>query len=74
MVFWTVVKANLSDSRLDAEFNEWYNRVHVPNFVAMPGFTRAWRIRRLMHDEQRGDPGQEDDRGQWTRKPHECRR
>jgi hypothetical protein len=58
-VYWTVVKANLSDGRLDAEFNEWYNRVHVPNFVAMPGFTRAWRIRRLMHSAQRGDPGQE---------------
>jgi hypothetical protein len=59
MVYWTVVKANLSDGRLDAEFNDWYNRVHVPNFVAMPGFTRAWRVRRLMHSEQRGDPGQE---------------
>jgi len=58
-VYWTVVKANLSDRRLDGEFNDWYNNVHVPNFLAMAGFTRAWRIRRLMHPEQRGDPGQE---------------
>ncbi len=58
-MYWTIVKANLLDRRLDGQFNDWYNTVHVPAFVARPGFSRAWRIRRLAHSEQRGDPGQE---------------
>jgi hypothetical protein len=28
---------------MDANFNEWYDRVHEPELLQIPGFTRGWR-------------------------------
>jgi hypothetical protein len=54
--FWSVVKANISPAgrHREAEFNDWYNHEHVPEWVAKPGFVRAWRLRALEHPEQDG--------------------
>lgn len=27
----------------DAEFNRWYDEVHIPEVLEVPGFTGAWR-------------------------------
>jgi len=27
----------------DDEFNRWYNEVHIPEVLQVPGFTGAWR-------------------------------
>jgi hypothetical protein len=54
--FWGVVKANISarGRQWEAEFNDWYNREHVPEWASKPGFVRAWRLRALEHDGQEG--------------------
>lgn len=54
--FWSVVKANISSAgrHRESEFNDWYNCVHVPEWVAKPGFMRAWRLRALERPGQEG--------------------
>jgi hypothetical protein len=54
--FWSVVKANIAPAGVhrEQEFNDWYNREHVPEWVAKPGFLRAWRLRALEHPRQEG--------------------
>jgi hypothetical protein len=54
--FWSVVKANISPAgaHREREFNGWYNREHVPEWVSKPGFLRAWRLRALEHPRQEG--------------------
>jgi hypothetical protein len=51
---WSVVKASISAAgrSREAEFNDWYNRQHVPEWVAQPGFVRGWRLRALEHPTQ----------------------
>lgn len=46
---WSIVKASIAPAGADREeeFNDWYNRQHVPEWVAKPGFIRAWRLRAL---------------------------
>lgn len=48
---WSVVKASIAPAgrSREEEFNGWYNTQHVPEWVAQPGFIRAWRLRAL-HD------------------------
>lgn len=46
-MFWAVIKANLRDPATEERFNDWYNHVHVPEYVSYPGFRRGWRIERL---------------------------
>jgi hypothetical protein len=43
---WSVVKASISPAGRgrEEEFNAWYNQVHVPEWVAQPGFRRGWRL------------------------------
>jgi hypothetical protein len=59
-LFWSVVKANVTEAGREHEepLNEWWSYEHVPEFVARPGFRRAWRLRTIDHASQRGDPGQ----------------
>lgn len=38
-----LVHSNSRDPSREAEFNEWYDRVHVPDVLGTPGFLRAWR-------------------------------
>lgn len=39
-----VVLTNASGGR-DEEFNEWYNRQHIPDVLQIPGFVAAQRFR-----------------------------
>lgn len=53
---WSVVKASIAPAGRgrEEEFNDWYNREHVPEWVAKPGFGRGWRLRALQdHPAQR---------------------
>jgi hypothetical protein len=49
-----VVKASISAAGRDREeeFNAWYDKQHVPEWVAQPGFVRGWRLRALEHPAQ----------------------
>jgi hypothetical protein len=37
----------------EAEFNEWYNKVHIPDVLSVPGFVAAQRFK--LADAQFGD-------------------
>jgi hypothetical protein len=54
--FWSVVKANIAPAgrHREGEFNDWYDREHVPEWVSRPGFIRGWRLRALEHPRQEG--------------------
>lgn len=55
-VTWAVVRISLVDTERDAaEFNEWYDELHVPEFVSQPGFVRAWRTEKVEHEHALGD-------------------
>lgn len=47
-----VVLTNAAGGR-DGEFNEWYNRRHIPDVLRVPGFVAAQRFR--LADQQMGD-------------------
>jgi hypothetical protein len=57
-MFWAVIRCNLQSGVDEPLFNAWYNREHAPRYIGQAGFTRGWRLRRLDHPAQRGDPGQ----------------
>ena len=38
-----VVGANCADEAREAEFNEWYDKTHLPDILETPGFTEALR-------------------------------
>ena len=38
-----VVESNCSDPAREAEFNDWYDKVHIPDVLETPGFVRATR-------------------------------
>jgi hypothetical protein len=40
-----VVLTNPASPEREAEFNEWYDTVHVPDILALPGFTAATRYK-----------------------------
>jgi hypothetical protein len=42
-----VVRAVFTDPDLEAEWNDWYDRVHVPELLGVPGFVSATRFRQL---------------------------
>jgi len=37
------VETNCSDPNREKEFNEWYDKVHIPDMLEVPGFLRATR-------------------------------
>jgi hypothetical protein len=54
--FWAVVRISLIDTvRDEAEFNGWYDEVHVPEFVEQPGIDHAWRIEKIEHGHELGE-------------------
>ncbi|MEQ8349154.1 MAG: DUF4286 family protein [Sneathiellaceae bacterium] len=57
-MFWAVIKCNLVDPETADAFNAWYNASHAPRYIRQPAFRRGWRLERLDHAAQRGDPGQ----------------
>ena|SRR5687768_5409785 len=56
--YWFMVKVDFSEPSLEAEFNRWYDEVHVPELLQLPGFVRAWRLQRTDEGSSLGDPGQ----------------
>ena len=38
-----VVETNYADAAREAEFNEWYDKIHLPDVLETPGFIRAIR-------------------------------
>ena len=48
MTKWVmVVTTNCTDATRKAEFNEWYNKIHLPDILETPGFTRATRYENI---------------------------
>jgi hypothetical protein len=57
-MIWAVIRCNLRDPARADKFNHWYNGQHAPRYIRQPGFRRGWRLEKLDHPAQRGDPGQ----------------
>jgi hypothetical protein len=54
-LFWGIVKVDLVDPARDrAEFDEWYDTLHVPEFVEQPGFRHGWRTETIDHPSALG--------------------
>lgn len=50
-----VVRVNFNDPAREKEYNEWYNNVHVPDLLKVPGIISATRyeiIRGRRHNTQ----------------------
>jgi hypothetical protein len=45
-----VVRSEFADDALEAEWNRWYDEVHVPELLSVPGFHSATRF------QERGAP------------------
>lgn len=45
MAKYTLVVLTNASSGKDAEFNEWYNKVHIPDVLNVPGFVAAQRFK-----------------------------
>ncbi len=44
MAKWVLaVTTNCNDATREAEFNEWYDKIHLPDILETPGFVRATR-------------------------------
>ncbi|MBI2847862.1 MAG: hypothetical protein HYX83_01660 [Chloroflexi bacterium] len=41
--FIQMIQTNCKDKAREAEFNEWYNKVHLPDIMETPGFLGATR-------------------------------
>ena len=49
MARWILMaETNCADDAREAEFNEWYDNVHVPDALECPGFVRGSRYEFLM--------------------------
>ena len=46
-----VVMSKCSDAAGEAEFNEWYDKIHVPDILETPGFIRATRYENIIPQE-----------------------
>ena len=44
------IRVNIAPEKED-EFNRWYNTVHVPEILAVPGFISGRRFRRISGDK-----------------------
>lgn len=47
------VLTNPAEGR-DAEFNDWYDKVHIPDVLKVPGFVAAQRFKLAKDDSARG--------------------
>lgn len=45
MAKYTLVVLSNATADKDAEFNEWYNKVHIPDVLNVPGFVAAQRFK-----------------------------
>ncbi len=46
-----VVKTNCADAAREAEFNEWYDKTHLPDVLETPGYIRATRYENIEPSE-----------------------
>ncbi len=46
-----VVETNCADAARETEFNEWYDRTHLPDVLETPGFVKAIRYENTEHSE-----------------------
>ena len=44
------VRVNIAPEK-EREFNQWYNKVHVPEVLTVPGFLSGRRFQRVSGDE-----------------------
>ncbi len=52
MTKWIVtVATNCTDPVREAEFNEWYNKTHLPDIFETPGYVRATRYENINPSE-----------------------
>ena len=49
-----VVETNCADAAGEAEFNEWYDKTHLPDVLETPGFIRATRFENTEPSEGKG--------------------
>ena len=49
-----VVETNCADAAREAEFNEWYDKIHLPDVLENPGFIRATRYKNTRPSERKG--------------------
>jgi len=49
-----VVETNCADASREAEFNEWYDKTHLPDVFETPGFVKATRCEITEPAEGRG--------------------
>ena len=49
-----VVESNCADAAREAEFNHWYDKVHVPDVLEIPGFMSGTRYENTQPAEGRG--------------------
>jgi hypothetical protein len=49
-----VVESNSSDPAREQEFNEWYDNVHLPDALSIPGIMRATRYENSNATEGQG--------------------
>ena len=59
--YWAIVAADftLGEDERD-RFDRWYDDVHIPELLANPGLTRAWRLAREPHPRELGPAGHRD--------------
>jgi len=57
--YWVIVKSDLSLADVDEEdaLRRWYDEKHIPEFLAEPGFHRAWRLEVEPSDRDLGPRG-----------------
>lgn len=56
--YWCLVKIDFTDPIREAAFNDWYNNVHLPELLALPGFLNGWRLQVTDEGPAVGEPGQ----------------
>jgi hypothetical protein len=51
-----IVFGNPTTPDQDGEFNDWYNNIHIPDVLAIPGVLSAQRYKRSLLDREVGRP------------------
>ena len=48
-----VVETNCTDTARETEYNEWYDKIHIPDVLEVPGFVRATRYENTQPSEEK---------------------
>ncbi len=55
MAKWAfMVETECIDTKREAEFNDWYNKTHLPDALEAPGFVKATRYENAEFFEKKG--------------------